>query len=243
MIRKIRILEEAERSGNLRATARKFQVQPGQIRRWRRNVVQIREVADCSPEKLTLHPGKSLTNAALDANVLNWMMDQGAGEHCVTTNDIMCKAVSLDASFKGGDSKKLRGWVYGFIKRHQLNVRSNAGVNQWKSGEMGHLKGGHYKRAVTRLSTCSTNSRFFVNNDDGASVRDGSKNKTDAGDDLSSLFKRYLLYEASRQEEEKLKWAEQRAELRLMEKVRRERENQRDDQFNQLMMLLASKKT
>lgn len=70
----------------------------------------------------------------------------------------------------------------------------------------------------------------------------GDKGEGGAGDDFASLFKMFMLQEASRREEERRIRAEERAEQRAMEKARQEREDHRTDQFMQLMMLLASNK-
>lgn len=63
------------------------------------------------------------------------------------------------------------------------------------------------------------------------------------GDDFASVFKMYMVQEASRREEERRIRAEDRAEQRALEKARQEREDRRNEQFMQLMMLLASNKT
>ena len=44
--RKLEILHFAENSGNLRNTARKFKVQPSEIRQWRKNIEEIKLQAE-----------------------------------------------------------------------------------------------------------------------------------------------------------------------------------------------------
>ncbi len=61
------------------------------------------------------------------------------------------------------------------------------------------------------------------------------------GQDLASMFKMYLVQESQRREEERRIRAEERAEQRALEKARQEREDRRNDQFMQLMVMLASK--
>ncbi len=78
--RKIRIVEIAENSGNIRNTARKFKVQPSQIRQWRKNIQEIRIQAETSPGKLTLNHGPKLENSNLEDVVYQWVIDQRKAE-------------------------------------------------------------------------------------------------------------------------------------------------------------------
>ena len=65
-------MEEAESSGNLRATARKFKVQPSQIRQWRKNLSKIQDAAKISPQKLTVHAGKSVEFPEMEEEFICW---------------------------------------------------------------------------------------------------------------------------------------------------------------------------
>ena len=69
--RKLEILQFAENSGNIRNTARKFRVQPSQIRQWRKNIEEIKLQAENSPGKLTLNYGPKLENQELEENFLS----------------------------------------------------------------------------------------------------------------------------------------------------------------------------
>ncbi len=58
LIRKLRAVEELKRTGNVGGTARKFHVQPKQIRDWRKNYAKIKEIAEKSPCKVTINCGR-----------------------------------------------------------------------------------------------------------------------------------------------------------------------------------------
>ena len=46
---KVEIVEAAQASGNIRQTARKYKVQPSQIRRWRSNIQEITQLVEQNP--------------------------------------------------------------------------------------------------------------------------------------------------------------------------------------------------
>ena len=64
-----KIVEEAQSSGNLKLTARKYNVQSSQIRQWRKNIQEITRLAFISPKKLSNNKGKKLENAELEKTV------------------------------------------------------------------------------------------------------------------------------------------------------------------------------
>ena len=69
-VKKLIIVNEAEKSGNLPATARSYGVQPSQIRRWRKNNQTIKEFDEKSPKRITIHRGRKLDNP----NIENWFL-------------------------------------------------------------------------------------------------------------------------------------------------------------------------
>ena len=64
-------MDEAEKSCNLSATARSYGVQPSQIRRWRKNYQKIKEFAEKSPKRATIHPGRKLDNPNIEKMVFD----------------------------------------------------------------------------------------------------------------------------------------------------------------------------
>ena len=59
-------------------------------------------------------------------------LDNGAKEVelAVSVDDIIDEAVSIDAEFKDGDEKKRTNWVYKFMARKHLAVRTTNPVSQ-----------------------------------------------------------------------------------------------------------------
>ena len=60
MARKLRIIEHTRTTGNVKASARKFRVQPSQIRRWRTMKSTVQSAAEANPAKRTTHSGMIL---------------------------------------------------------------------------------------------------------------------------------------------------------------------------------------
>ena len=92
----------------MRETARNYKVYPSQIRRSQANYNEIKNVPEQSPKKQTVHSGKQVQYQALEDELYEWAIDQRASELCVTTQDIVDKAISICTAFKNGDCKKQR---------------------------------------------------------------------------------------------------------------------------------------
>ena len=74
LLRKLEVLQFAEISGNLWNNARKFKIQPSQIRQWRKIIEEIKLKAENSPGKLTLNNGPKLENQELEDIVYFWVL-------------------------------------------------------------------------------------------------------------------------------------------------------------------------
>ena len=59
-----------------------------------------------SPKKQTVHSGRQVEYKVLEDKLYEWIIDQRASELCVTTQDIVDKAISICSTFKNGDNKK-----------------------------------------------------------------------------------------------------------------------------------------
>ena len=128
LTKKCEIVEEAMRTGKIRETARNYKVYPSQIRRWRNNYNEIKNMAEQSPKKQTVHSGRQVEYKVLEDELYEWVIDQRASELCVTTQYIVDKAISICPTFKNGDNKKQRYWVYEFINRRGLSIRTRTRV-------------------------------------------------------------------------------------------------------------------
>ena len=67
-------------------------------------------------------------------------MAQRNAELAVSTIDIIDKAMSIDANFRSGDQGKLMHWVYEFIKRRRLSVRTRTHKSQITDAAMQSVK-------------------------------------------------------------------------------------------------------
>ncbi len=100
---KLLIVDEATTTGNIRSTARKHQVQPSQIRKWRKNYEQIKAAVAVSPTKLTVHCRPKITYPELKRRVYDWVNAQRDDEYAVSPSDIFDRVVSSDPTFCDGD--------------------------------------------------------------------------------------------------------------------------------------------
>ena len=66
---KFEALEEAESTGNVCATARKWKVYPSTIRKWRKNYPKMKHEAQKSPPNFTTHPGPKAQDREVKSQV------------------------------------------------------------------------------------------------------------------------------------------------------------------------------
>ena len=168
LVKKLEIVDEAERSGNVSATARSYGVQPSQIRRWRKNYQIIKEFAEKSPKRVTIHPGRKLDNPNLENMVFDWIMEQRKAELAVSTGDVIDKAVSIDPEFMEGDEKKRIYWVYRFMLRKHLAVRTRTHVSQDTAAAMLPVKQDYCRRIMMSYRQRINNPKLLMTMDETA---------------------------------------------------------------------------
>ncbi len=71
-----------------------------QIRRWSKNYEKIKELAEKSPNNLTIHPSTLVQNIYVEDEIYQWIILEHHEEMIVSTKDIVEKALSICPSFK-----------------------------------------------------------------------------------------------------------------------------------------------
>ena len=89
-------VEEAELTGNVRATARKWKVYPSTIRKWRKNYPKIKQEAEKSPRKFTIHPGPKPEEQEVESQIYSRIISQRDAELTVSTTHIIDKALPIN---------------------------------------------------------------------------------------------------------------------------------------------------
>ena len=175
---KAEVVRESQTNGNLKRTARKYDVQPCQIREWHKNVQVIERLALLNPKKLSTNKGRKLENAELEDNIHSWVMDQRNTELAVSTIDIIGKAMSIDANFRRGDQGKLMHWVYEFMKRRRLSVDTRTRKSQITAAAMQSVKQDFCRRLISSYNNTIGNPFLLVNMDETAVHLNCSPNRT-----------------------------------------------------------------
>ena len=178
LMTKLRAIEMAEETGNKRKTARIFKVDPAQIRRWLKNKEKIREIALQNPRKLTVHSGPKLQHLELENIIYSWILEQREEEMPVSTADIIDRAVYLQPDFKHGDEKKRIYWVYEFLKRRHLSVRTRTRVSQITNAAMQPVKRDFCRRIMTSYQSKIRDPKYLVNMDETAVYLNCTPNRT-----------------------------------------------------------------
>ena len=150
--KKIQIVEYAEDAGCIRATADHFStyylnIQPSQIRRWRKRIHLIREAHEHTKGKKTVHMANGTPHEALENNVYVWILKLRQKNVAISTKFIIAKALSLDPTFKNRNEIVLRRWVYRFLRRYNLSIRRSTHVGQ-RSEHVLDTRGAEYVKQL-----------------------------------------------------------------------------------------------
>ena len=171
-------VEEAELTGNVRATARKWKVYPSTIRKWRKNYPKIKQEAQKSPRKLTTHPGPKPQEQEVESQIYSWIICQLDAELAVSTTDIIDKALSINPLFKSGNHVTLTGWVYRFMVRNNLSVRTRTRVSQITDAAMQSVRHDFCHRLMTSYKARINDPHLLINMDETAVYLNCSPNRT-----------------------------------------------------------------
>ncbi len=114
------------------------------------------------PQKLTLHCRMPREHASMESELYDWVAEKQKQEHYVTTNDIVCKALSLNPSFKDRESMRLRFWEYDFMKKSNLVVRAHTRVSQQTANQMESVRNDFCKRLMTAYTNSVSNRKFLL---------------------------------------------------------------------------------
>ena len=88
---KLDIVAEARDSGNLYATIQKHDVQPNQIREWRKKEQKLIKKGG-NGKASSVHSGPSVLNPTLENIVYTWILNQPTTGFSVSTADVVKKS-------------------------------------------------------------------------------------------------------------------------------------------------------
>jgi Helix-turn-helix domain/Tc5 transposase DNA-binding domain len=120
---KLSIIEEAQRCGNIRATARKYNIQPQQIRYWKRTRNLIFEAIKRNPQAKTINEGRPIKKSDVEVALLEWMKELRTQDIAINTRQVIIKSLSIDPEFHNGNVRALWNWIYVFLARNNLSIR------------------------------------------------------------------------------------------------------------------------
>jgi hypothetical protein len=119
---------------NVRGTAKKFNIEPKQVRDWTKKKEKMLATA---PHVVKIHPGKLPKYPNLEDNLFSWIIEKRENGNAVTRKLITRKAISLSkdqefllnnpgiAGFKFSSK-----WLDGFLGRYDLSQRRKTTVAQ-----------------------------------------------------------------------------------------------------------------
>ena len=128
---KLKIISEAEQTNN-RQAARKYKIDETQIRRWRKQKVQLKHVKSSvgSKRKRLSGAGSQPKYPGMEIALVEWVREQRLEYHQVTTKMVQEKAQSIQEESGNSNFIASRGWLCRFFKRNNLSLRRRTTTGQ-----------------------------------------------------------------------------------------------------------------
>ncbi|GFW46639.1 pogo transposable element with KRAB [Trichonephila clavipes] len=147
---KLKVVEKAEKDGN-REVGRYFEVDEKAVRNWRKQTDVLKSMG----RKRSNRHGK-VKWPALKENLLRWVLDQRNARHSISTVKIRLQAKSMAEEMQITDFKGGINWVYRFMRRKNLRVRSRTtmcqavpdDVDEKKASFLQFTRKSYYRREV-----------------------------------------------------------------------------------------------
>lgn len=165
---KLKVLEALSLTNNKRATAKKFGVQPSQIRRWKLNKAKLLAKKLKNPKAKSVHSGMPAMHEAIESEVYDWLIEQRENGFAVSTADVITKATLIDSTFKNGDILKQEYWCRSFRERHELVFRRPTRIAQHHPDEAEQVKLQFATNVMTLVKTRDVQLAMLANMDETA---------------------------------------------------------------------------
>jgi len=122
--RKLAAVQYAKVPGVTKAhAARVFKIQRAQIRKWTKAEENLRAAMLRNPSARSLNRGRSVQDQQVEEGMYSWFLDLSSKEIQVKTKMFVQRALQDHPTFHGGDTKKLKNWVYKFLNRYNMSIR------------------------------------------------------------------------------------------------------------------------
>lgn len=119
---KVDIVDEAIQQKNIRATARKYNIWPRQIRYWKNVREKYMEKIKLNPSKKTINGGKIIKHKDVEDKILIWIRECMNNNIYISSRQIIDRSLSINNNFHNGKISSLINWVYVFLNRNNLHL-------------------------------------------------------------------------------------------------------------------------
>ena len=107
-----------------------------------------------------------------------WVIDQRKAELAVSMQDNVDNALSIDSTFRNGDVGKLNNWVYDFMMRRHLGVRTRTCKSQITESAMPSVKQDYCRNVMTSYHNLIGNPKYLLYMDETAVYLNCASNRT-----------------------------------------------------------------
>jgi len=112
------IIKAYERTGNLRETARKFDISPSTLSGWLANIEKIKDSNLKKTDYRNKGAGRKLDSDEYDEAIINFIKEARENEVAITSSEVILKAIEFIPSFKEKSYDSLHHWFKRFREKY-----------------------------------------------------------------------------------------------------------------------------
>lgn len=112
------IIKAYERTGNLRETARNFDISPSTLSGWLANIEKIKDPNLKKTDYRNKGAGRKLDSEEYDEAIINFIKEARENEVAITSSEVILKAIEFIPSFKEKSYDSLHHWFKRFREKY-----------------------------------------------------------------------------------------------------------------------------
>jgi len=124
--KRIEIVDEVIKYKNMKEIAKKYNVLPIQICNWEKRRKEYLKMIKIRPNATNITRGGQVTEEykVVEEKLLTWIQECINKKIYLSAKQIIQKSLSLNSKFHKGKMQSLLRWLYRFLKRNKLKIRT-----------------------------------------------------------------------------------------------------------------------
>lgn len=123
---RIEIMDEVIKYKNMKEISKKYNVLPRQICNWEKKRKEYLKMIKIKPNAKNITRGNQVKKEykAIEEQLLTWIRECMNNNISISSKQIIHKSLSFNTKFHNGKMQSLLRWLYRFLKRNKLSIRT-----------------------------------------------------------------------------------------------------------------------